>query len=150
VKEGPLPGLGQQAERPMPVCRDPAQPVTDDAVAARTTPLNQWRPSSGRTGPFIFRLHVSCLLVTDVFSREDSMTASPTSPVRQTDEDRHVSQQLREVESRLLDRYARGDELNEDRVRRTFEAVRARFTDARVRTYVPILVERAVRAELGH
>ena len=78
------------------------------------------------------------------------MTPSSTSPVRQTDEDRHVSQQLREVESRLLERYARGDQLNEDRVRRTFEAVRARFTDARVRTYVPILVERAVRAELGH
>jgi hypothetical protein len=85
--------------------------------------------------------------ITDVFKREDSMTAS--SAPRQTDEDRHLTQQLHEVESRLLERYAHSDELPEAQVRRTFEAVQARFTDARVRTYVPILVERAVRAELG-
>jgi hypothetical protein len=75
------------------------------------------------------------------------MTAS--SAPHQTDEDRHLTQQLHEVESRLLERYAHRDELPEDQVRRTFEAVQARFTHARVRTYVPILVERAVRAELG-
>jgi hypothetical protein len=78
------------------------------------------------------------------------MTSGSDSPVRQSDEDRQVTQQLREVESRLLERYAHGDELPEDRVRQIFEAVQARFTDARVRTYVPILVERAVHAELDH
>ena len=78
------------------------------------------------------------------------MTAGSDLPVHQSDEDRQVTQQLREVESRLLERYAQRDELPEARVRRTFDAVAARFTGARVRTYVPILVERAVRAELGH
>jgi hypothetical protein len=78
------------------------------------------------------------------------MTASSTSAWHQTDEHRHMTQQLREVESRLLERYAHQGELPEDRVRRTFKVVAARFTNARVRTYVPILVERAVRAELGH
>jgi hypothetical protein len=77
------------------------------------------------------------------------MAARPTVPRQQTDEDRQVTQQLRDVESRLLQRYAHTDTLPEERVRRTFETVQARFTDARVRTYVPILVERAVRAELG-
>lgn len=76
------------------------------------------------------------------------MTAHPTVP-RQTAEDRQVCQQLRDVESRLLQHYAHTDTLPEQRVRQTFEAVQARFTDARVRTYVPILVERAVHAELS-
>jgi hypothetical protein len=102
------------------------------------------------TCAFIFSSSVRGLLVTDVFNQEDSMTASSTAPQHQTDEHRHATQQLREVESRLLERYAHHGELPEERVRRTIEVVAARFTGARVRTYVPILVERAVRAELGH
>jgi hypothetical protein len=74
------------------------------------------------------------------------MTASSTSAVHIHDEDPQVSAQLRDVESRLVDLYAAED--GEERVRQAMATNRARFADARVRTFVPILVERAVRAEM--
>jgi hypothetical protein len=76
------------------------------------------------------------------------MAGASTSAVRVHDEDLQVSAQLRDVESRLVHLYAAGD--GEERVRQAVATNRARFADARVRTFVPILVERAVRAELDH
>ena len=63
-------------------------------------------------------------------------------------EDQHVSAQLRDVESRLVRTHSDGTPPSEDRVRRTVAAVEARFADAHVRTFLPILVERAARVEL--
>jgi hypothetical protein len=59
-----------------------------------------------------------------------------------------VADQLKELEDQLVARYAGGDVVTEVRVRQVFSAVLARFTDARVRAYLPILVERAVRKEI--
>ncbi len=74
------------------------------------------------------------------------MAGASVSSVRVHGEDLQVSAQLRDVESRLVSLYAAED--GEERVRQVVAANRARFADARVRTFVPILVERAVRAEL--
>jgi hypothetical protein len=59
-----------------------------------------------------------------------------------------IAEQLSEAEGRLVEQYAGRNGINEDRVRRTFGQVRQRFAEARMRTFVPILVERAVRREL--
>ena len=76
------------------------------------------------------------------------MTTGSDTAVRILDEDPHVSAQLRAVESRLVSSYAGHSSDGEDWVRRTIATVEARFAEARVRTFVPILVERAARAEL--
>jgi hypothetical protein len=63
-------------------------------------------------------------------------------------EERQVEQQLADVEARLVAQYVdRG--VNEGRVRAIVEQLRSRFADARVRTFVPILIERAARRELA-
>ena len=64
-------------------------------------------------------------------------------------EDRQVAQQLLDTEARLIERYRGRDGITEDRVRSTFGAVTARFADATVRGFLPILIERRVRVELG-
>jgi hypothetical protein len=81
----------------------------------------------------------------------ESATSFPhPSPVSDVfDEDPQLDQQLREVESRLVARYEPGGRYSEDHIRKTVASLRARFAEARVRTFVPILVERAARAELG-
>lgn len=62
--------------------------------------------------------------------------------------DRQVAQQLQAARFRLMIDLARGTTPARE-VNRTFEQVSHRFADARVRSFVPILVERAVRAEFG-
>jgi hypothetical protein len=81
--------------------------------------------------------------------REDLVTAGTTPPMTDTPEDRTINQQLDDVERRLVAQYAGQRSMPEDRVRGVVHAVRARFVHARVRTYLPILVERAARAELA-
>jgi len=63
-------------------------------------------------------------------------------------EDRQVAQQLRDTEARLLDHYAGRAGVTADRVRQVIASVRERFADARIRSFLPILVERAARQEL--
>ncbi|HEY1968787.1 MAG TPA: hypothetical protein VGH89_12635 [Pseudonocardia sp.] len=65
-----------------------------------------------------------------------------------TAEDRQVDQQLREVESRLLTRYGGDDSAAQERAREVVASVTARFADSKIRTYLPVLVERAAKAEL--
>ena len=48
-----------------------------------------------------------------------------------------------------VDLYAREVVITEDHVRVTFGQVAQWFIDARVRTFLPILIERAVRRELA-
>ena len=62
-------------------------------------------------------------------------------------EDQKIAQHLASAEGRLVDHYAGNSAITEDHVRQTFGVVTQRFADARVRDFVPILVERAVRRE---
>nr|WP_157527238.1 hypothetical protein [Kibdelosporangium sp. MJ126-NF4]CEL13613.1 hypothetical protein [Kibdelosporangium sp. MJ126-NF4]CTQ99299.1 hypothetical protein [Kibdelosporangium sp. MJ126-NF4] len=55
---------------------------------------------------------------------------------------------LDQIEDRLVTRYQ--DDVPADRVRECMRAEADRFAAAAVRTFVPILVERAVRARLDH
>ena len=71
-------------------------------------------------------------------------------PVTTSHDDRQVDQQLAEVESRLRDQYTTRGTADEDQVTAAFGRVIERFTNARVRNFLPILVERGVRRELGH
>ncbi|HEY2099471.1 MAG: hypothetical protein QOC67_4311 [Pseudonocardiales bacterium] len=63
-------------------------------------------------------------------------------------EDRQIQQQLEDVEARLVARYGQQPTVSEEYVRTTVEREAERFSHARVRTYVPILVERAARHDL--
>ena len=76
-------------------------------------------------------------------------TGTTLLPDVQTPEDSKINQQLEEVERRLVTYFTEHHEVPEGRIRSTVEAVRARFVNARVRTYLPILVERAARSELA-
>jgi hypothetical protein len=76
------------------------------------------------------------------------MSARLDAPKLESLEERQVEQQLADLESRLVAQYA-DQGVNEGRVRAIVEQVRSRFTNARVRTFVPILVERAARQELA-
>jgi hypothetical protein len=61
-----------------------------------------------------------------------------------------VAQQLAAAEGRLVARYRNRAGITEERVRHTVGTVSWRFAGARVRGFLPILVERAVRHELDH
>ena len=76
------------------------------------------------------------------------MAGSSAPTARFRDEDLQVSTQLRDVESRLVSYYAAQHRHSPERVRHAVATNRDRFAHARVRTFVPILVERAARAEL--
>ncbi|HTF53764.1 MAG TPA: hypothetical protein VK735_40495 [Pseudonocardia sp.] len=74
---------------------------------------------------------------------------APTAKTMESLEERQVGQQLDEVETRLVDQLAGRAEITEERVRSIVRVVRERFADARIRSFLPILVERAARRELG-
>jgi hypothetical protein len=63
--------------------------------------------------------------------------------------DQQILQQLEATRARLIHQYT-AKAVSEADVQDTFERVAQRFADARVRAFVPILVERGVRAELDH
>ncbi|HWN31097.1 MAG TPA: hypothetical protein VNP03_00050 [Pseudonocardia sp.] len=76
------------------------------------------------------------------------MNARLDAPNVESLEERQVEQQLADLEARLVAQYAdRG--VNEGRVRAIVEQLRSQFADARIRTFVPILVERAARQALA-
>lgn len=77
------------------------------------------------------------------------MASTSGKRTRATNEDLQVSTQLRDVTSRLVKSFGDGTGDGENRIRRTVATIEARFGDARVRTFLPILIERAARAELG-
>jgi len=66
------------------------------------------------------------------------------------DPEEQIAQQLKEAENRLVDQYAGHSEITEDHIRHTFRLVSERFLSAKIRTFLPILVERATRQELEH
>lgn len=76
------------------------------------------------------------------------MASSSSTMTRVADENLQVSAKLRDVTSRLVGAYGDGTSHGDDQVRQTIAAIEARFADARVRTFLPILIERAARAEL--
>jgi hypothetical protein len=63
-------------------------------------------------------------------------------------DDPQVTRQLEAAESRLLAHYRDRDGITEEHIRRTFDKVGSRFANAHVRTFLPILIERATRLEL--
>ena len=74
---------------------------------------------------------------------------APTANTVESFEERQIGQQLDEVETRLVDQLAGRAEITEERVRSIVRVIRERFADARIRAFLPILVERAARRELG-
>jgi hypothetical protein len=72
---------------------------------------------------------------------------APTGPEPAPRDGDWFEHQLERVAQRLLAEVA-GDPLREARVRRGLAEARLRFGSATVRAYLPILVERAVRAQL--
>jgi hypothetical protein len=76
------------------------------------------------------------------------MTATTIHGARQDAERRQLAEQLEAVRARLIAEFSHG-RTSDDTVNDMFERISNRFDNARVRTFVPILVERAVRAEFG-
>lgn len=82
--------------------------------------------------------------------QEDSLAPSLTGANGQapTGEEIQIAQQLQDAEARLVVRYRERGVITKERVRSTYEGVMALFAHARVRNFLPILVERAVAREL--
>lgn len=76
------------------------------------------------------------------------MTSSTGAQAHEQDE-RQIESQLRDLEARLIDEYAGRGANCEAKVHETLATQIRRFADARVRTFLPILIERATRAELA-
>lgn len=68
-----------------------------------------------------------------------------TSPDQQ---ERQVETQLNDLEALLRREYA-DRQGGDDKVRDVLAALRDRFADARIKTFLPILIERAARRELA-
>ncbi|WP_156935010.1 three-helix bundle dimerization domain-containing protein [Pseudonocardia spinosispora] len=75
------------------------------------------------------------------------MSTQLDAPNPETLETRQVDQQLREVEDRLVARYANHADLTEEVVRGAVAELRDRYSIARVRSFLPIIIERAARAK---
>ncbi len=75
------------------------------------------------------------------------MSTRPDAPNLETLETRQIDQQLRELEDRLVARYANHAVPTEEVVRRTVAELRDRYSIARVRSFLPIIIERAARAK---
>lgn len=76
------------------------------------------------------------------------MTDTVHAPLPNDSKEQQIAGQLKGLEDRLVLRYAGSDAASENRVRNIFGIVLTRFAGARVRAYLPILVERAVRKEI--
>jgi len=59
-----------------------------------------------------------------------------------------LGQHLEELKARLTSEYATGGELTDTEVNRLFDAAREHFGGAAVRLFLPILIERRVRAAI--
>lgn len=67
---------------------------------------------------------------------------------RNASADHQVDMQLDALEERLLSHYRREHPDSEGILREFLADARARFADARIRTFLPILIERAVHARM--
>jgi hypothetical protein len=76
------------------------------------------------------------------------MTETTHATALEAGEERQIAQQLRDAEARLVDDYVGRSGVPAERVEQVIALVRARFGDARIRSFLPILVERAARREL--
>lgn len=59
-----------------------------------------------------------------------------------------VNAQLAQLEDRLVTQYAHHGHHNETDVRDHFQRATQHFANARIRSFLPILIERAVKAKL--
>lgn len=59
-----------------------------------------------------------------------------------------VNAQLAQLEDRLVTQYAHHGPHNEIEVRDHFQSAARHFANARIRSFLPILIERAVKAKL--
>ncbi|HZZ47376.1 MAG TPA: hypothetical protein VFE65_10875 [Pseudonocardia sp.] len=66
------------------------------------------------------------------------------APTPLDEQERQVQAQLRDLEARLVKEYGDRNEVLE-----VLSALRDQFEGARIRTFLPILIERAARMELG-
>lgn len=69
-------------------------------------------------------------------------------PTVESLESTRLAEHLAALEARLVAAYAGRAGITESQVHARFTAACARFSAARLHAYIPILVERAVRAEL--
>ena len=76
------------------------------------------------------------------------MTETMRATALEAGEERQVAQRLRDAEARLMEEYVGRSGVPAERVEQVISSVRARFADARIRSFLPILVERAARREL--
>jgi hypothetical protein len=76
------------------------------------------------------------------------MTETTHPPALDVVEERQVAQQLRDTEARLVEDYVGRVRVPAERVMQVISSVRERFADARIRSFLPILIERAARREL--
>jgi hypothetical protein len=74
--------------------------------------------------------------------------ATLNRPTVESLESRNLAEHLADLESRLVAEYAGRPGIPESEIHSRFAAAYARFSTARIHAYIPILVERAVRAEL--
>ena len=76
------------------------------------------------------------------------MTATGTTGVHHTDPDDALDAQLAQLEDQLVARYVGHGQHDEAEVRAQVQRATQRFAHARVRSFLPILIERAVKAAL--
>lgn len=76
------------------------------------------------------------------------MTPAGTAGSPHAKADEAVDAQLAQLEDRLVSQYAHHGHHNETDVRDHFQRAAQRFVNARIRSFLPILIERAVKAKL--
>jgi hypothetical protein len=80
--------------------------------------------------------------------RRTIMTVTDTTSTRHADTDHALDGQLTQLEDRLVLQYVHRGHHDEAEVRAQFQHAKQHFANARVRSFLPILIERAVKAGL--
>jgi hypothetical protein len=76
------------------------------------------------------------------------MATTGTTGIHHADTDDALDPQFTQLEDRLVIQYVHQGDHDEAEVRTQFQHAKQRFTNARVRNFLPILIERAVKAGL--
>lgn len=76
------------------------------------------------------------------------MALTAGAGANQAKADDAVNAQLAQLEDRLVTQYAHHGHHNETEVRDYFQRAAQRFANAQIRSFLPILIERAVKAKL--
>lgn len=76
------------------------------------------------------------------------MTSAGTAGAPHAKADDAVDTQLAQLEDRLVSQYAHHGHHNETDVRDHFQRAAQHFVNAKIRSFLPILIERAVKAKL--